>query len=490
MTFEKLQTLNTQSLDIGLMDLEVGSSLNQINREIKREYRSLRNRVQSILLDNHFITQKVVPRFPDYPLIPNERCGLWYIHPKDFKDSCYFKSTDGHINQWDFSTRRLNLHLLPILEEQGGVVIVDSTRRGKKMPDALSKTIPIWCAVLNKLMRADDSEVLFTPPGSVSKSEHDNIRGRISGLVDKLQQLGVLDGPALRARFKGKILRPLWVYPGADMLSFPTDPFTGVPVESKWEPPASENIIPVILCTASYRAQDGVDHSHGFTYVQGAADDHELWSCGLDPAMLWSHVEYFRDPDRDESELKRYVKELLDTKKESNYDGRLSDALDADLITAEVALGKIADELVITPRICQELADSFSLVLILSQTVTLAQPHDAIKLYKLQSGSKRSSKDLRATLIEIDCVISLALHTSTRQGKPILVCCNSGNDMSVGVVLMILCKNYNENWTLGKPDSINKAVIRKHLTHLTAQLKRRNVNPSRATLNSVNSFLM
>lgn len=31
-------------------------------------------------------------------------------------------------------------------------IIVDSTRRGKAMPDALSKTIPIWCAVINRLL--------------------------------------------------------------------------------------------------------------------------------------------------------------------------------------------------------------------------------------------------------------------------------------------------------------------------------------------------
>ena len=29
-------------------------------------------------------------------------------------------------------------------------ILVDSTRRGKRMPDALSKTVPIWCAVINR----------------------------------------------------------------------------------------------------------------------------------------------------------------------------------------------------------------------------------------------------------------------------------------------------------------------------------------------------
>ena len=32
----------------------------------------------------------------------------------------------------------------------GCAMIVDSTRRGKRFPDALTKTVPIWCAVINR----------------------------------------------------------------------------------------------------------------------------------------------------------------------------------------------------------------------------------------------------------------------------------------------------------------------------------------------------
>ena len=34
--------------------------------------------------------------------------------------------------------------------EKGGCIIIDSTRKGKKFPDSMSKTIPIWCCVLNR----------------------------------------------------------------------------------------------------------------------------------------------------------------------------------------------------------------------------------------------------------------------------------------------------------------------------------------------------
>lgn len=59
------------------------------------------------------------------------------------------------------------------------------------MPDALSKTVPIWCAVLNRAIaiRAASKSAappkwdsaLYTPPGTVSAQEHAQIAARIDG---------------------------------------------------------------------------------------------------------------------------------------------------------------------------------------------------------------------------------------------------------------------------------------------------------------------
>jgi tRNA A64-2'-O-ribosylphosphate transferase len=98
----------------------------------------------------------------------------------------YFKSTDGHMNQWGFSLRRLNLQLLDVVQKYGGAIIVDSTRRGKSMPDALSKTIPIWCCVINRaVFGAESEQALHTPPQGVSKSEHAQIESRINACVQQ-----------------------------------------------------------------------------------------------------------------------------------------------------------------------------------------------------------------------------------------------------------------------------------------------------------------
>jgi tRNA A64-2'-O-ribosylphosphate transferase len=84
----------------------------------------------------------------------------------------------------------------------GSMIITDSTRAGKRFPDALSKTVPLWCAVINKAIelkiRQNDSSKniewdkwdeygsLFTPPTSVGQSEHDQMANLVPHFAEKL----------------------------------------------------------------------------------------------------------------------------------------------------------------------------------------------------------------------------------------------------------------------------------------------------------------
>jgi tRNA A64-2'-O-ribosylphosphate transferase len=74
------------------------------------------------------------------------------------------------------------------------IIIVDSTRSGKRFPDALSKTIPIWCAVINRAVVLRYPEILsegwdtalYTSRASVSPTEHAQIEQRIEDWSKKL----------------------------------------------------------------------------------------------------------------------------------------------------------------------------------------------------------------------------------------------------------------------------------------------------------------
>jgi tRNA A64-2'-O-ribosylphosphate transferase len=177
----------TQSIseaDILFPHLSNNPNLSSTLSSLKRSTLSIHNRLTSIILDSNFVNS--VAEVYQLPLVANERCGSWYIPPERKTDSVYFKSTDGHMNQWGFSLRRLNLQLLDVVQKYGGAIIVDSTRRGKSMPDALSKTIPIWCCVINRaVFGAESEQALHTPPQGVSKSEHAQIEGRINACVQQ-----------------------------------------------------------------------------------------------------------------------------------------------------------------------------------------------------------------------------------------------------------------------------------------------------------------
>ena len=143
---------------------------------------SLRARFESILRDAEWVSR--CGKELDLPIVANERCGTWYVDPIVLAEICYFKSTDGHYAQWAFSQRRLNLHLLPLIEAKGGCIIVDSTHtKTKRFPDALSKTIPIWCCIMNRLLFPDATEEFKWPrlpsENVVSREESQEIMRRV-----------------------------------------------------------------------------------------------------------------------------------------------------------------------------------------------------------------------------------------------------------------------------------------------------------------------
>lgn len=265
-----------------------------MEKDLAKESRSFYNRIKSIAKDSRFVSDRCSLQFKALPVFANQRCGVWYVDPKlkNYKGDVYFKSTDGHFGQWKFNARRNNFHILPHLKASGGCVIVDSTRNGKSLPDSFSKTIPIWCAVINaalvELKKVEEKDAgLFVPHSVVSESETSQIRQRLPELLEQLRsypalwkQLKELDWP------ERKPLRPLFLTP----LSCPQFP---------WQSGFELDFYPVILLSASEPVADGLLRQHeassSWLYVQGAADDHELWSEGLDPSSYWANIEAFNN---------------------------------------------------------------------------------------------------------------------------------------------------------------------------------------------------
>lgn len=111
----------------------------QVLRQLKRRECGLYNCINSVLADAAFV-REIAALYPGFPVLANLRCGLWYV--PEPAGTCYFKSTDGHFGKWAFSLTRLNLHLARLAAREGGVLIVDATRRGKTFPVRLVACAP------------------------------------------------------------------------------------------------------------------------------------------------------------------------------------------------------------------------------------------------------------------------------------------------------------------------------------------------------------
>lgn len=415
-------------------------SFGKLAKDLRKDSRSVKNRVQSIFHDSEHV--KRVSESFNLPLVANERCGRWYIAPADIAESVYFKSTDGHTNVHSFSTRRLNLHLLDFVRAQGGAVIVDSTRRGKPIPDALSKTIPQWCRVINLAVFGSDAPPLTTSPIIVGKSEHYEIEKKVDGWAEQFLKTGV-DVEKLK-QVLDKPVKPIWVTP-KDMLHS--------------EPPVYTDFYPLVLCTASEMVQDGTDRRSGYIYVQGAADDHEEWAEKLTPALLWAHKEVLGDLSKTDTELLTYVDSLEDIKDDKGDSA----------VTIEPTGLSFGET---------EKPESFDAII----SVAKAAPKHDKMLHKPLGEGKKGAKELRTALEPISNFYKDLV------GKTVLVMADS-DDLSVCIVLTLFCLYFNEDGTIkeGK-GNMSKEVIRRRLVFMIQQCK--TINPSRATLNAVNSFLM
>ncbi|KDN47668.1 hypothetical protein RSAG8_03458, partial [Rhizoctonia solani AG-8 WAC10335] len=232
------------------------AGLNELRQEMTNTY----NRLHSIDQDAKFVSR--VAHSGTLPVIPNLRCGAWYVDPSLIPSSgtafAYFNA---------IRTRCPG----PLIIAHGGIMLVDSTRRGKRHPDALSRTVPIWCAVINRALGlGGEHSGLFTPPDSVSPSEHAQMEDGINKWAELLNSSEYKLPPLM------KPLRPFWISPDS---SNPRQPSVD----------ESTHFYAVVCLSASQRIQDGVDRRLGFTYVQGSGDDHEMWSKGLTPDLFWRH---------------------------------------------------------------------------------------------------------------------------------------------------------------------------------------------------------
>ena len=332
------------------------------------------------------------------------------------------------------------------------------------MPDALSKTVPIWCVVLNRLLFSGQlaTHGLYTPMKSVGASEHAQMDARINGFVQELKLLQ-LDIPLLRASIK-KPLVPSWVTPDFE------DVTAGASLA---------DFNQIVCCTASHRVEGTEASENG--YIQGAADDHEGWSQGLTPSLFWNYKKELFDIS--EEAIPDFVRQCIEAeeKRETNNGHAVR------IASTNIFIGTLSD--------VKQLPQYDAIVLI-SGDMPVPSPASRIEDTKRQTtlqvpckSGKLGSRALRSQLDRI--VAFLAFFFSSENSPDILIACPDGTDLSVGVALAIHCLFYDDRCNsrlTASFTSIDKTLIRRRLAEITAA--KPDANPSRATLQSVHAFLM
>lgn len=459
------------------MNAEPLNVTNEALAHLRRESLDIYNRVHSIAEDCEFV-KAVSKAYPDLPVVPNLRCGAWYVDPAIASgEVAYFKSTDGHFNNWSFNLRRPNVHLLPFIVQHSGLLLVDSTRSGKRLPDALSKTVPIWCAVVNRAIRlrhgkgSEWDTALYTSPAAVSQQEHAQIEARLDGWAQALNE------SSYHLPNVGHPLRPFWITPSTS--SYPHIPS-----------PADRSFFPIICISASKQLEEGMERrSKGFSYIQGSGDDHELWGEGLTPDIFWENKDRILQTDR--PWLRDLIADLVSAHAEGSHTPCSTGPTQIARVQGRLLVGTLADLLQPPPHRPPASADVACLAI--SETPPAAQDPEAasgdvlwLQLPQGKRGQKVFSERVLPRAIPF-------VGAQLTRGKAVCICCDSGKDASVGVALAALQLFFDDAGQFLQPENRASVVIDKKSISTRLQwiiTSRPQANPSRATLKKVNEFLM
>lgn len=263
-----------------------------------------------------------------------------------------------------------------------------------------------------------------------------------------------------------------------------------------------EDFHPIVCCTVSRRVAGG-EHSEG-GYIQGAGDDTENWAYGLTPTIFWEHQQTLLSTS--EADLPDYIKMLVRQK--------------ADLFnpTASLTCVKPTSYLFITElspvKVQPDSTGPDTITIALRPEVTEQSTWrtSSISLDVGIGPHKNGQKNLRTALPSIIDFVKTSLFPDTvgngsfevpsktgqfddliqSADKHIIIACETGKDVSIGVGLAIVCLFFDDDGRLLRHHSkrrvMTKDFVKSRLAWFSTSMP--DANPSRGTLQSVNSFLM
>lgn len=318
--------------------------------------------------------------------------------------------------------------------------------------------------MFNRLLFPEDhaSHELQYLSSLVSPSEAAQISERLPRCAADIEKLDLpLDDLRRQVRTP---LRPFWIARSLGL--YPPS----LEERQQWE----DQCKPLYLCMASLHHEAG-DVEEG--YCQGAGDDVENWGKGLTPEIFWRHKKAFLEAREDE--LRELIEDLVGEERQNKASGEQAETCKKIDRAPWLEIGSLE---------AADSTDASGLTICLGVNLEGADTKERsqrVRKFDCREG-KLGSKDLRKLLPNILC----AVENHTSGCRQLRVCCPCGKDLAVGVALAILCRRSDNDGHFIEQSLIHvdKVMIRKNLSWITTSMP--NANPSRATLNAVNEFLM
>ena len=278
--------------------------------------------------------------------------------------------------------------------------------------------------------------------------------------------------------YRKKLTRPLVSFPSTR--DSPVSPIIAL---------FKDQITPIILCTASRPIPAAESLVEG--YIQGAADDSEYWAQGLTPNLYWRYeTELCETSDADLPEL---IFNIIASEKSLRRMENLETHQPTKIDTTNFYIGTLPDIDVI---------EGYHGVVICSDDYPYSveeEPKTARRLWVQCGEGKAAGRTLRDHLDEL---VPFLKSLDLANGASVLFACPTGKDISVGIALIAFCLFYEEEDNSFIGDTvvyeaatnsmthleIDKNLILRRLAHITGGDPE--MNPSRATLQSVHAFLM
>ena len=289
----------------GLLQASVNmKTFGKAERITSRYQQSILSRLKSIHLDATTFVKRVCDSLPDYAKFANLRNGLWYLGGPD-RSECRFRSTDGHALSWSFYISRANLNVANASIKQNGAIIVDSTRSGKTFPDSFNRTVPLWCAVMNRARGLSCAQIelpKWLPPQEATRIKAE----QLDAWSDEVKEL--IKNSNEEIAISTLPFKPFWI--ANDKLAWRRET-GGLDVLLSEIANFEGECIPII-CVSASAVIDAAVHRESFNwhYIPGAADDEENWSCGLTAKIFWDDHDFLL-ASTNETECDSRVMELV-----------------------------------------------------------------------------------------------------------------------------------------------------------------------------------